>query len=106
VQYTAETIRFHQSAPPGEYEYEALGDLDTNIRHDLHTTLTRSPRPPAGIPGGYYNAGYVQLRITGAGSKSETNTSGTRLRWRALLGKNRSSTPRSIIKGACTARLS
>ena len=62
VQYPPSApISYEYGAPPREpYEYEALGRPGYEYSARPAYDFDASPRPPAGIPGGYYNAGYVQ----------------------------------------------
>ena len=82
------------------------GDLDTNIRHDLHTTLTRRRDRPQAYPAAITTPATSNKDNWSWVEVGDEHKRHTFAMCAALLGKNRSSTPRSIIKGACTARLS
>jgi hypothetical protein len=50
-QYPQSPVSYEYGPPQSPYEYEA----SARPAYDYD-----SPRPPVGIPGGYYNAGYLQ----------------------------------------------
>jgi hypothetical protein len=60
VQYPPAPISYEYQTPPPQYEYQAAAPYEYRTAARPGYDYELSPRPPAGIPGAYSNASYVE----------------------------------------------